>query len=112
MKVGQLPPHIRKTKVALKVWGPDLEIAIGVEMVKDVRANISANFKGCSVCYMIAGEESTTHVSGDSCPKMPLGLDTPGRPNFKKELTYTSGIVCYNCLLPTVRALLIWLGCR
>lgn len=72
-------------------------------MVRDVRANLDLFRRSCSVCYMIAGEEGTTHTSGVACMKIPLESSTDGWEDFKKLLTFVSGLVCWYCLLPTVR---------
>lgn len=71
-------------------------------MVNDVRSNIAANRRGCSVCYMIAGEVGTNHQSGSRCPKMPLTQETGGWTDFKSKLLFVENVVCWLCLLPTV----------
>ena len=95
------------TSKTITVWGNELNLEIGAQMVHDVRANVKANIRGCPLCYMIAGIDGTTHKSGNKCPKMPLTAETEGWVEFKNNLEYPEGIFCWNCLLPMVRSLLI-----
>lgn len=87
------------------IWANELEFGVAGQMVHDVRANIAKFRRSCSVCYMIAGEEGTTHIAGKACMKIPLDDSTPGWKNFKESLAFVAGIMCYYCLLPTVRAI-------
>lgn len=73
-------------------------------MVHDIRADVAANILDCSVCYVIAGDISTVrrHQAGNKCPRVPHDMLVPGWVQFKKQLEFIRGIMCYNCLLPTV----------
>jgi len=71
-------------------------------MVTDVRANVAASVSGCAVCYMIAGEEGTTHISGKNCPKIPLSEYDKEWQEFKNvKMKLRSGLYCFSCFLPT-----------
>ena len=69
--------------VSMNIWANELVIEMAAQMVNDIRENIANNRFGCSVCYMIAGEEGTEHSAGASCPKMPLTSTTVGWSKFK-----------------------------
>lgn len=110
-KRSKLPPNPSSVSVSEKIWANELTLEIGELMVTDVRANITANIRGCSVCYAIVGDITTNHTSGNKCTKLPLTAQTTGWMAFKDKLKFPSSIVCFNCLLPTVRASLAWFGC-
>lgn len=99
-----MPRATSSVSLSQRIWANELTTEVGTLMVQDVRANISANIRGCPVCYMIGGEEGTTHTAGKKCPKMPLiDATTPGWKSFKDDLNFVEGIYCWKCLLPTVR---------
>lgn len=95
-------PATSSVSISTNIWANEITLEIATQMVLDVRANVKANIRGCSVCYMIAGDETTNHKSGNRCPKMPLTHATTGWTDFKKMLQFVENVVCYYCLLPTV----------
>lgn len=88
-----------------EVWGTELNLEISNQMVIDVRADLEANFGGCSVCYATVGHDDWRgHESGDECPIIPLEDQmTEGWLDFKANMKLPRGVMCWNCLLPTVR---------
>jgi hypothetical protein len=95
-------PASSTVSVSKNIWANELVLEIAAQMVHEVRADVTENYRGCSPCYMIAGEAGTTHRSGKGCPKMPLTRSTVGWTDFKDNLKFAEGIMCWNCLLPTV----------
>ena len=93
----------KSVSIQTVVWANELTLEIGAQMVGDVRSDVIAHIRGCSLCYLIAGDAATTHKAGSRCPKMPLAAETTGWVPFKEELKFIDGIYCWNCLLPTVR---------
>jgi hypothetical protein len=76
-------------------------------MVYDVREDLKEHYHGCSVCYMVGGKEDRSHVSGSNCVRLPLDESTDGWGDFKAKLKFPPGVLCFNCLLPTVRTTLL-----
>lgn len=101
--LAQPPPAASNTNNVITIWGNELSLEIAVQMVQDVRANVTANIRGCALCYMIAGVDGTTHKSGNRCLKMPLTGKNVAWNSFKEDLQFIPGILCFNCLLPTVQ---------
>lgn len=95
-------PSSSSVSISQNIWANELVLEIAGQMVQDVREDVAAHYNGCSVCYMIAGEPGTTHRSGRKCLKMPLTTTTVGWPDFKERLKFIEGILCWDCLLPTV----------
>lgn len=88
-------------------WGTELRREISAQMVGDVRADLIANASDthCSVCRAIGGyDDWREHASGKDCPMAPLDdALTDGWTLFKDSMKLPKGVVCWNCLLPTVR---------
>lgn len=98
-------PVTASVSITTNIWANEITLEIATQMVHDVRANVKANRRGCSVCYMISGEEVTDHKSGARCRKMPLTSTTSGWSDFKDNLYFVDGVLCWHCLLPTVSVL-------
>jgi hypothetical protein len=99
------PPSAASVSISKTIWCTELKLEIAAQMVYDVRANLEAKYHGCSVCYMIAGQEEGGHISGDGCKTLPLSESTDGWKHFKDTMRFPPGIICWNCYLPTVRAI-------
>ena len=97
------PPSTASRALTRDIWGTELKLEIEVKMVQDVRGQVMAKYGGCSVCLMIGGREETEHESGQRCPTLQLDDSAEGWLEFKSTLRFPNGIMCFNCLLPTVR---------
>jgi hypothetical protein len=97
------PPSPASVSILRMIWATELKLEIGAQMVRDVREDIKARYNGCSVCYLIIGNEDMDHTSGTGCKTLPLEESTDGWVDFKKQLKFPPGVLCWNCLLPTVR---------
>lgn len=97
------PACSASVKISQTIWGTEIKTQMHTSMVQEVRENLDGMNDGCSVCCVIAGEVDDSHLSGEACPRIPLGESTEGWSDFKEHLQFAPGIVCYNCLLPTVR---------
>lgn len=96
------PPSPASVSILKTVWSTELQLEISAQMVHDVRGDIKEHYHGCSVCYMIVGREDKGHTSGTKCRTLPLGNSADGWEEFKEKLKFPPGLVCWNCLLPTV----------
>jgi len=94
-------PVPSSVSISTNIWANEITLEIATQMVHDVRANVKASGRGCSVCYMISGDEGTDHRSGARCRKMPLTQTTSGWVDFKNNLRFVEGVMCWHCLLPT-----------
>ena len=97
------PPSSASLSISTSIWCTELNLEINAQMVHDVRQNLKAKYHNCSVCYMIAGKEDSSHISGSSCRTVALDETAKGWADFKAKLKFPPGIICWNCLLPTVR---------
>lgn len=99
------PARVSSVPVNLTVFGTELRLEIGAQMVYEVREDLDAISNGCSVCYAIADHQDwREHKSGKTCLSYPLeDSTTEGWLKFKKSMNLPEGIMCFNCLLPTVR---------
>ena len=96
----------KNIKLAFTAWGTGLGLEINAQMVYDVRADLVRNYGGCSVCYATVGDDDWRgHVSGANCPTIPLDENENADWRcFKNNLELPGGIMCFRCLLPTVRS--------
>lgn len=101
-------PATSSVSILTNIWANEIILEIATQMVNDVRANVKANRRQCSVCYLITGEEGTDHQSGNRCPKMPLTQAVTAWADFKKTLHFVENVMCWYCLLPTVCVPLNW----
>ena len=97
------PPSSASVSISTSIWCTELNLEINAQMVHDVRQNLKAKYHNCSVCYMIAGKEDSSHISGSGYKTIALDETANGWAEFKAKLKFPPGIICWNCLLPTVR---------
>lgn len=86
------------------VYSSELTAEVNMQMVNDVRKYVTDNFDGCSICHLISGRPDLSHQSGEGCQMRPLAKSDDEWENFKSSLRFTRGVVCWNCLLPTVHS--------
>lgn len=98
-----LVPDSSSVSISQKVWSGELNREMDKLIIRDVREHLETIDGGCSVCYMIAGVEDRSHESGARCPRAPLKEDNEDWLAFKRDLRFPKGIICFGCLLPTVR---------
>ena len=97
------PPSPASVSVNATVWCTELKLEINAQIVRDVREDLQAKYRSCSVCYMIRGMEDWSHEAGDSCLTFPLSEETTnGWKHYKDTLKFPGGVMCWNCYLPTV----------
>ena len=90
--------------VSANRWGTETLREVGAQMVREVRADLDAHIHGCPVCWANGYEDWADHKSGPSCPTEALeDATTEGWKLFKNSMNLPIGIMCWNCLLPTVR---------
>ena len=105
------PPSTASVLILKTIWSTELRLEISTQMVRKVQEDIAIHYHGCSVCYMIVGQEDKGHISGAGCQHLPLEESTEGWEDFKKNLKFTPGLVCFRCFLPTVQTpWLLWDG--
>lgn len=72
-------------------------------MVGDLYTIVEDMYHRCSVCAVLGGVPCEDHESGRSCGTLPLDENVDrGWRLFKDSFILSTGLVCYNCLLPFV----------